>query len=86
MGKAKPDPCPECGAPTSINGTFCKACGWDGSLQDTEDSYLDGVDVPQGYAPDEEEPAPTAAKRGLGILGTILILLALAGFVATAVL
>ena len=51
-----PPPCPECGGPLSIEGTFCRKCGYDASLMDREDSYLDGVDLPAH--PGEESAGP----------------------------
>lgn len=42
------DPCPDCGAPLALGGRFCKKCGWDADLVDSEDAYLDGVDLPEG--------------------------------------
>ena len=76
--RRKPDPCPECGEPTTLEGRFCKACGWDQDLDDSGDSHLDGVEVPQGYGPDGEGTA-----RPMRPLWVVLALLALAGFVAT---
>lgn len=70
-----PAPCPECGGPTILDGRFCKRCGWDADLDESEDGYLDGVDLPGGYAPEESRP------RGRRLLWTVLALLALAGFV-----
>ncbi len=83
--RRKPDPCPECGGPTILGGRFCRGCGWDADLAESEDGHLDGVDLPQGYGPGEEE-APAPASRAKRVLWTLLALLALAGFVMTSVL
>jgi hypothetical protein len=47
--------CPECGGPL-VRGTFCRACGWDGELEEVaaDEEYLENVDLPQGYA--DEDP------------------------------
>jgi len=81
-GKARsPAPCPECGAPTNLGGRFCRACGWDADLVETEDSHLDGVDVPQGWGPDEEAAEPAIRGGRWRWLWILLALLALGGFV-----
>jgi uncharacterized Zn finger protein (UPF0148 family) len=55
------DPCPSCGAPLSLGGTFCKECGYDVELQAAEW---------RGEAtelPDEEfDYEATLAREGLG--------------------
>ena len=77
-GRAVPPPCPDCGAPLALRGRFCRGCGWDADLTESEDSYLDGVDVPQGYAREAEEE--TRQGSGRRIFLWIAALLALAGF------
>lgn len=71
--KPPPPPCPQCGKPTSIQGRFCKACGWDADLVESEDAYLDGVDLPQGYGPDEDE-APAPRRRWIWVLAAVAAL------------
>lgn len=51
------DPCPDCGGPLSLKGRFCKACGWDADLAESEDSYLDGVDVPDTFTEEDYREA-----------------------------
>jgi len=84
--KPPPPPCPDCGKPTSNAGRFCKHCGWDADLQETEDAHLDGIVLPQamddeGYADllaSEALRAPRARGRGVVFtLAAILLLLAL---------
>jgi hypothetical protein len=72
--KPPPRPCPECGKPTTLEGRFCKACGWDADLVESEDSYLDGVDIPQGWGPDEEEGAPPRRRSVLWIVAAVAAL------------
>ncbi len=55
----EPTKCPECETPLALGGTYCRQCGWDSELAGTEDAYLDGVDVPQGYSAEDEGPLPT---------------------------
>jgi hypothetical protein len=74
-------PCPECGKPTTLRGRFCPACGWDADVEEGDEGYLDGVDLPQGYGPEEG-----TADRRMHPIWVVLALLALAGFIATAVL
>lgn len=61
--------CPECEGPL-VRGTFCRACGWDGEVMErTDDAYLDGVDLPQGYGEDgEDEFDYEAVLRREGLL------------------
>jgi hypothetical protein len=54
--------CPTCGAPVSARPIFCKRCGYDEELATSEDAYLDGVDVPEGYAATDAEPYEPASK------------------------
>lgn len=74
--RPRPVPCPECGKPLALAGRFCKACGWDADLEESEDGYLDGVDVPQGYGPDEDEEARPrgSGRRVLWVLTAIAVL------------
>jgi hypothetical protein len=83
--RKRPAPCPECGGPTVLEGRFCKGCGWDAELASSGDAYLDGVDIPQGYGPDEDT-TPADPPKGKRVLWTVLALLALAGFVVAEVL
>lgn len=58
MAKRRPpppprEPCPLCGRP--LRGTFCPGCGWDRDINDSDDSYLDGVEIPDRW---EEDPPP----------------------------
>lgn len=76
--------CPSCDEPLAINGTFCHACGWDAAVAASDDAYLDGVDVPDGYATNRDEPPRPRRFAGLPwiaavILVTILIVMLLRG-------
>jgi hypothetical protein len=73
-----PPPCPLCGKPTVLEGRFCRACGWDADLVDTEDSYLDGVDLPVGHG--NEDAATVPRSPGGSAFLWIAAVLALAGF------
>jgi hypothetical protein len=55
------DPCPSCSSP--LEKGFCRGCGWDNAVNRGEDSYLDDVDLPTGWGPEDEEPK--AASEGI---------------------
>jgi hypothetical protein len=62
-----PPPCPDCRAPLSLGGRFCRGCGWDADLAASPDAYLDGIDLPAGYGPDDAfDEAETLHEAGLG--------------------
>jgi hypothetical protein len=67
-------PCPECGKPLALAGRFCKSCGWDADLEESEDGYLDGVDVPEGYPPEEDGEARPRGRRVIFVLAAIAAL------------
>lgn len=46
-----------------MGNRFCKACGWDADLAESEDAHLDGVDVPEAMTDGEYEEA--LAEEGL---------------------
>ena len=82
--KPPPPPCPECGKPTNLGGRFCRACGWDADLAESDTAYLDGVDVPEsmddeGYDDllDEEGLCP---RRGRRLLWAVVAAILLAAF------
>jgi hypothetical protein len=62
--------CPECDGPL-VRGTFCRACGWDGEVMPstTDEEYLDGVDLPQGYGGEEDGFDYEEVLRREGLLG-----------------
>ncbi len=84
-----PDPCPSCGHPLSLDGRFCKGCGWDADLAESEDSSLDDVGVPQGYGKEDPEDfdydrvvegeglRPTGAGWVVAAVSAVLLALAL---------
>jgi hypothetical protein len=53
-------PCPSCDAPRASEDAFCKRCGFEPAVHASEESYLDDVELPQGYA--KEDPYATAPK------------------------
>lgn len=60
--------CPECEGPL-VRGTFCRACGWDGEVMErTDEAYLDGVELPQGYGDEDDEFDYEAVLRREGLL------------------
>ncbi|MHC4393541.1 MAG: hypothetical protein ACYS22_19780 [Planctomycetota bacterium] len=84
-------PCPDCGESLANRGRFCKACGWDADLEDSEEAYLGGVDLPTDF--DEDAYQDYLAREGLGepsrttqqkrhfmIAGLVLALIAMAIF------
>lgn len=54
-----------------MRGTFCRECGWDGEVMErTDEAYLDGVDLPQGYGDDDADGFDyEAVLRREGLLG-----------------
>ncbi len=46
------DPCPSCAEELSLGGRFCHHCGWDADLAESEDAYLDGIELPDTEEPD----------------------------------
>ena len=58
-----PEPCPRCDAPLRAGGRFCKACGWDADLDESEHAYLDDADVPDAF--DDDEYARVLEEAGL---------------------
>ena len=68
--------CPSCNAPLSQNGTFCKACGYDPAVNSTEDSYLDDIDLPQGYAAEEPSGQATRSRWRASVLLLALLIAA----------
>ena len=90
--RGTPLPCPACGDPLSPGGRFCRGCGWDADLADSEDAYLDGVDLPQGHGRDDpadfdyeramEEEGLRPSGAGVLVVGSVIaVLLALAAVV-----
>ena len=55
--------CPDCDEPLSLNGRFCKACGWDADLEERDDAYLAGIDIPDTF--DEDAYQAALARDGL---------------------
>ncbi|HYC77135.1 MAG TPA: hypothetical protein VEI02_05845 [Planctomycetota bacterium] len=77
--------CPHCDAPRRTGATFCKACGFDADLGESEDAYLDGVELPQGYAKEDPyESAPERPKRGRRTLIVVIATLAVAAALGAA--
>ena len=77
--KNRPAPCPDCGATLALAGRFCRGCGWDADLVGSPDSHLDGVDLPRGYGPGDEESVPRS--RGVRLFWWCVAVFALASFV-----
>lgn len=58
------DSCPDCGEPLSLEGRFCKDCGWDQDLVESPDAHLDGIDLP-GTDLDEDDYHDFLDREGL---------------------
>lgn len=89
--KPPPPPCPDCGKPTNLGGRFCRACGWDADLEESADSHLDGVDVPDTMPLDDGRYAELLAdedlapQRGRRLLWTLVAAALVVAFLWTAV-
>lgn len=62
------DPCPSCQEELSLGGRFCHHCGWDADLAESEDAYLDGIELPDRDEPDYDyvfdgKPAPRRSRK-----------------------
>ncbi len=55
------EPCPLCGGPLLRDGSFCRGCGWERRFAESDDAYLDGVDLPGAWAARDEDDGPDAA-------------------------
>jgi len=55
--------CPHCGADVPLGAKACKECGSDATTgwQDEQEVDYQSVDLPQGYAGDEDHPGGAAA-------------------------
>jgi hypothetical protein len=85
MDDASPAQCPLCAAPLAMNGTFCKRCGYDAAHAQSDDAHLDGVDLPQGYAPEDPyvgKPAerPRAGRKEWTVVAVVVLVFAALGF------
>lgn len=89
--KPPPPPCPECGKPTNLGGRFCRACGWDADLEESEDAHLDGVDVPGTMDDDAyddvlaDEGLAPRRRRGWSVAFTVAAVVLLLLFAWSAV-
>ncbi len=46
--------CSNCGSELSLKGRFCKGCGFDADLSESEDAYLDGIELPETSLTDSD--------------------------------
>lgn len=55
--------CPNCGEPVRAGAAACRHCGSDDRTgwQSGEEIDYQSVDVPDGWGPDDETPAPRSA-------------------------
>ena len=59
-------PCPNCGADVPVRSLACRSCGSDAETGWSEDSRAKGLDLPSGYAGEDEFDYDEYLKRELG--------------------
>lgn len=74
--------CPHCGERIARKAASCKYCGSDDRTGWSEDTYMDGIDLPEegGYEDGLEEegfrkPAPAPGRMAIGLVSAALILI-----------
>ncbi len=87
MNFEPPGDCPNCGEPVLRGATACPNCGSDARTGWSEETYLDGVDLPGegggAYEPitgrEQGEGLSRGAKAWLALALTVLLALVLSG-------
>ena len=85
--------CPHCGADVDMGAKSCRECGSDASTgwQDEDELDAASVDLPQGYARDEDHPSEGGTggylpEKRSGVMRAVAILVVLAFIAAIVVL
>jgi hypothetical protein len=74
--------CPNCGAQVPGGARSCPECGSDDETGWSEDTMYDGLDLPDpGYG--EEAPARPRSRIPWALIGVVLAVLALVGWLMT---
>lgn len=78
--------CPNCGAELPANAKFCPECGSDDNTGWSEDTYLDGVTLPDEDDEEPGKPAGTLDKSRPIWVVAAAVLLALAALFLVGIL